>query len=335
MDPFDAYFDRLLDMARADSRAPLSLRVPFVDIDFVSSREDFADAEVAFVERPGPATLGFRCVYLPAGEAPAGDGLPEVVSPGRLTTELEARGRFAWFDTEHRSWTIYDPEQRLAVRTFADARPLPPWEHAFPMRLYVHWALGLAGARLIHAGTLGLDGDGVLIAGNGGAGKSGTVLAGLVNGLSSAGDDYVVIDTDNLAAHALLRLVKQDVAGIARCGLTGRADFGPVNWQGKYEFDFETLGIGRRAERLDLRAILLPQRTGGARSSLRPAPAHAAMMALAPSNLHQLPGAWKQGLVATATLARRLPAFHLDLGTDPVEIADTIRTFLSEKRWRD
>jgi hypothetical protein len=103
---------------------------------------------------------------------------------------------------------------------------------------------------------------------------------------------------------------------------------GIPNWQHKFEFDFERLGAGRRASALRLGAILLPRISGAARSSFRPAPGRVAMMGLAPSNLQQLPGGWRQGLGFTAALARSLPAYYLDLGTDGAEIADAVARFI-------
>jgi hypothetical protein len=56
------------------------------------------------------------------------------------------------------------------------------------------------------------------------------------------------------------------------------------------------------------------------------------MMAFAPNNLHQLPDGWRQGLSFTATVARRLPAYHLDLGEDPSEIAGVMADFIAGRR---
>jgi hypothetical protein len=55
-----------------------------------------------------------------------------------------------------------------------------------------------------------------------------------------------------------------------------------------------------------------------------------AMMALAPSNLQQLPGGWRQGMSFTAELARRLPAFSLTLSNDATEIAAAVERFIRE-----
>ena len=97
---------------------------------------------------------------------------------------------------------------------------IPPWENGSPLRLFLHWAYAHAGMRLTHAGTLGIGGAGALIVGASGSGKSGTTLAGLLNGLESAGDDYVLLEGgEDLTAHAVFRIFKQDSNGLRRVGL--------------------------------------------------------------------------------------------------------------------
>jgi hypothetical protein len=52
------------------------------------------------------------------------------------------------------------------------------------------------------------------------------------------------------------------------------------------------------------------------------------MLAMAPSSLYQLHGSWREDFGLIASIARALPAFHLDLGEDPAEIASAIRAFI-------
>ena len=75
-------------------------------------------------------------------------------------------------------------------------------------------------------------------------------------------------------------------------------------------------------------AILIPHIAGSQASSFRSASAKDAMMALAPNSLYQLYGSWREDFALIASIARTLPAFHLDLSEDPKEIATTIRAFI-------
>jgi hypothetical protein len=250
---------------------------------------------------------------------------------GNVVTALAERGLRGAYDPDHSIWHVYDPKRALGVQVMSSFDSRPAWEASFPARLLIHWSARASNRGMIHAGTLGLDGNGVFLAGAGGAGKSGTTLSGIVNGLQSAGDDYVAIQVigDRVESRPILRLMKQDTHGLRRLGLDCHMFEGP-NWQGKFEFDFEKLAPGSRANRLSMKAILIPQISKAPKSSFRPASGREAMMALAPSCLYQLSGSWKEDFSLIASVVRALPAFHLALSENPEEIARTIRSFIEK-----
>ena len=258
-----------------------------------------------------------------------------VPSLGEVTIALAKGGLRGAYDLDHSIWDIYDPARALGARVMRAPTLRPPWEPSFPLRLLLHWAGRTAERGMIHAGTLGHNGRGVFLAGAGGAGKSGTTLSGILNGLASVGDDYVAVSSagGSVEAQPVLRLMKQDPRGLQRLGLhPGKGVLGaPVNWQGKIEFDFDALAPGTRVERLAMAAILIPHIAGSQASSFRSASAKDAMMALAPNSLYQLYGSWREDFALIASIARALPAFHLDLSEDPKEIAATIRAFIESR----
>jgi hypothetical protein len=229
------------------------------------------------------------------------------------------------------SWQVFDPDQSIGIETVSALHRLAPWERSTPLVNFLHWGFQARGMRLLHAGTLARDGVGVLVVGAGGAGKSGTVLSGIVNGLDSTGDDYIALEhsADGVLSFPVTRLMKQDRAGLQRLGIDPDDGFGSVNWQSKYEFDFARFGRGRRAPRLRLAGIVLPRIAWAARTEFVPVPAREAAMALIPSNLQQLPGGRPEGVRFVAEMARRLPAFRMNLGTDPAEIAGAVRDLIA------
>lgn len=251
-----------------------------------------------------------------------------------LHAGLAGTGIDGAYDVDCGVWHFADVAAGRAVQLMTAPKQVPPWEASFPLRNFVHWGLQHGGARLVHAATLGIFGKGVLIVGQGGAGKSGTTLAGILSGLDSVGDDYVAMKVEDgrVQAFPLMKLVKQDRAGLDRVGLDPLdiAAQGP-NWQNKYEFDFADLGRGKRARSLELGAILMPTITGGDRTSFEPVSARAAMIALAPTNLQQLPGGWREGMSFTASVARQLPAFKMSLSSNASEIAQAIRGFIESR----
>lgn len=232
-------------------------------------------------------------------------------------------------------WQIYDRASGRGMQLMRDAQALPPWDGGAPLRNFLHWHFTRSGRALIHAGTLGLDGEGMLLAGAGGSGKSGTVLAGVMHGLQTVGDDYVLASHTNhaggVAAAALFRTLKQDPAGFARLGLDGNAaiDSG-VNWQGKRQFTLDAVTDVPQPASMRIRALCLPAVAHAARTSFHPVPAKEAFLALAPSGVAQMPGD-RAGIFAfCAALTRLVPAYRMALGTEPAEIADAVAAFLRE-----
>jgi hypothetical protein len=227
-------------------------------------------------------------------------------------------------------WQFYDPQRHVGAQLMVSADAFPPWEQAAPLRAFLHWEYAARGMRLTHAGTLGTGGKGVLLAGSGGAGKSGTVVAGLINGLDSVGDDYVLIDrTDRVTARPLFATLKQDPEGFRRLTLKDRLkSYQPLNWQGKHAFHINEIAPRPIPASVDIVALMVPHISGGERSSIMPISRKDAMIALAPSGIVQMPGERESGFRFFSELTRDLPCYRLSLGAEPREIAGRIADFI-------
>jgi hypothetical protein len=243
---------------------------------------------------------------------------------------LAERGQRGFYHHDAPSWQFYDRAAALGVQALPTHLGIPPWELGSPLRLFLHWVYAAAGMRLTHAATLGLNGRGALIAGPSGSGKSGTTLAGLLNGLDSVGDDYVLVeDGPSLMAHSVFAMLKQDLEGFRRAGVAiPELDAAEVNWRGKIELDAAKLCARGLARRMEVHALLLPEIARTRRTELVRIASHEAALALAPTAVFQLPGDATNGFRFFADIARRLPAFRVKLSEDPVEISETIGSFL-------
>ena len=323
--------------------ASWTFNLPRLRIDARIGSPDYAaSCRRALVESPEPESAGRHAIGVVIVDRADQPNLPRPrwggpsFSLGRLIDALERQGLRGSYDVDHDIWQVFDPASSEGVQVLATWGRLPPWDASLPLRNFLHWAYHAIGMRLIHAGTLGIGTTGVLLVGCGGSGKSGTTLAGVLAGLTSAGDDYVAVDAAATGprAYPVSRLLKQDRPGLARLGGDPiERGFGAPNWQGKYEIELAALHPAAQAPVLELEAILIPRVAGGRRSHLRPATRHEAMMASAPSNLQQLPGTWKRGLAISAKLARALPAYHLELGSDANEVADCVGDFIARRKW--
>jgi hypothetical protein len=339
-----AYARRRLDAARAYPRDRLltrTFRMARLDMTISFSSEALAalcERTLVRRRRDDPPATGIEVFAIDAGsdgwESPARWREDAGFASREFDRTLEAGGLRGFYHHDAPSWQFYDPASAIGVATLPGPLGLPPWESGSPLRLFLHWAYAGAGMRLTHAGTLGLGGCGALIAGASGAGKSGTALAGLLHGLDSVGDDYVLVDQEpRVVAHPVFGVFKQDREGLLRAGVAQDAigDAGP-NWHGKVEFDVATMAPRGLADRMEIVALLMPEVARLPRTVIEPVTTREAALALAPSGVFQLPGDTATGFAFLARLVRRLPAFRVRLSEDPSEIAGAVGSFLAERQ---
>jgi len=237
----------------------------------------------------------------------------------------------AEFDHALRFWQIFDIRRNVGVQWMQSDRAYPPWEPGSPLRVFLHWFYSARGMRLTHAGTLGRKGRGVLLVGRGGSGKSGTVVDGVLGGMQTVGDDYVLLDRGDgfPRAYPVFRTFKQDAGGLRRLGLHEAITAGrEQNWQGKYEFFSEDLDGATMTPSLEIRALLVPHVADQRHSELTAVSQAKAMLALAPSGLFQMPGERDSGVARFAELVRSLPCFGIALGSERAGVSRVIGDFL-------
>ncbi len=221
--------------------------------------------------------------------------------------------------------SLFDRGTGRAVFWVDSAATVPGWMQAAPLRTILPWFVAATGGQFVHGAGVGLNGHGALIAGAGGSGKSTTALLCADAGLQFAGDDYVVVGADgNL--HAAYGSAKLDDASLALLPHLARWVVNDDAALFKHVVMLSRALPDRIVSRLRLDVILLPH-LGAGRSHLRPATASEALLALAPTTVFQLPGAGRPALRFMADLARRVPAFHLELGP-PEGVADVVAGLL-------
>jgi hypothetical protein len=229
-------------------------------------------------------------------------------------------------------FSLIDLQEKLALYWVRDARALPYYEVGSPLRTILHWWADQGPYQFIHGGAVGLASGGVLLAGKGGTGKSTTALACLEAGMLYAGDDYCLIKTDEVpfiySVYSTAKL--RGEMDIER--FPGLAPF--VSNKSRLEQDKALLFLYQHVPEkvcrgFPIKAILMPSLTADEGSRLRPATAGAALTALAPSTLMQLPGAGGAALKTMARLVHQVPGYVLELGTDTAQIAPVIQRLLS------
>jgi hypothetical protein len=218
---------------------------------------------------------------------------------------------------------------RRAFFQVPSASRLPWYERAAPLRVALNNLLFAAGAMLVHAGAVGDRSGGALLVGRGGSGKSTLAVACALEGMGFAGDDYVAITLDGdpsaHSVHATAKLTDRSLELLPELTVSPRPL--PPDEKHVIQMDHESPTAIRR--RLPLRAIVGPRITEGESSWSRIGGAEG-LRILAPSTLLQLPPTGRRALSVMASLARTVPSYSLDLGSDPAASVAALREILSD-----
>ena len=230
--------------------------------------------------------------------------------------------------------SMTDRARREALYWTSDARTLPYFEGASPLRSVLSWWLESAGMQTIHAAGVALGGDGLLLTARGGSGKTTTSLLCLEDGFGFAGDNNVVIDcvaSSPPTCHSLYNSASLRPGNLHR--LPTLTPF--IRNADRLAEEKALLFLNERAPDRMLRsfrvhAVMLPQVVDATETRLVPASPGECLRALAPSSLLSLPGARGEAFARTAALVRTVPSFHLLLGSDLPAIPRLLRSFLGD-----
>ena len=264
----------------------------------------------------------------------------DYLSRGEIAGYNDERFRVV-FNLDSGVLSFYDADRQIGLWWTQDFAQLPLYERAAPFLLLFHWwhALRRESSFLLHAAAIGTkNGGGLLLAGRGGSGKSTTALASLLDHeWFYVADDYCVVraEAEGATVHSLYCSAKLDAQMLANFPSLSHSVSSPDGWrdpQGKILLDLHRFFPNRLRKELALRAILLPrvpkERIGSGPNRFIPVGSGAAVRALAPSTLFQLPGAGPNNFRMIAALTNRLPCFQLELGSDVTAVPQSLGKFV-------
>jgi hypothetical protein len=230
--------------------------------------------------------------------------------------------------------SLFDPVRSIALYWTRDVEQIPIWDWGTPLRIILSEWAKLRQLLLVHSGAVGMAGGGVIFAGKSGSGKSTSALACLEDGpLKYAGDDYSLVSiSPQPYVHSLYSSAK----------LKGDADFRhfahllPLVVNRDHMDAQKALIFLNDAYRekiisgFPLRAILVPRISGKTETTIEASSPIAALKALAPSTLLQLPGVGKETMATLSSLVRQVPVYTLHAGKQMRGIAQGIEALLRD-----
>ncbi len=227
--------------------------------------------------------------------------------------------------------SLLNLEQNRAVFWVRDGANIPFWETAAPLRILLHWWLGSRGLHYTHAAAIGIPAAGALLVGKGGSGKSTTALACLDSELSYVSDDYCLLsEPPQPQAYSLYSSAK------LKPDNTRLPHLLPLIHNQNRQPDEKPFVLlhqhfpEKLVPSLPMKMILVPHVTGRVDTEIHPVKAAAALLALAPSTIFQLPGGTSAKFKEMAALVREVPCYALALGTDLAQIPQVIGTALEQ-----
>jgi hypothetical protein len=232
---------------------------------------------------------------------------------------------------------VYDREQREAFHCIADAHHLRESELGQPFAIPFHWWIEDLGGQLVHGAGVGRTDGGILILAPGGSGKSSTALAALaappaMPGFGLLGDDYCLVTVDpEPIAWSLYGTGKllHDQAERYPDLVTGPVLNADRSDHRKVVFLPSRRHPDRMVSSFPIRYLVVPVINRGP-AGVEPITPAAALRAVAPSTVFQLPGAGARTMGILAHLARQVPAFALRLPPDPREAPPLLADLLAE-----
>jgi hypothetical protein len=195
------------------------------------------------------------------------------------------------------------------------------YERAKPLaRLLLTWHND-RGSQIVHAGLVARRGQGILLAGKSGSGKSTSSLLCALDGMDFLGEDYIALDTGDdgsFVGHSLYNSVFLNTHHLDRFHSLSRHAF-----RGMFPHEEKSVvllsdAIPDRLERSAcVRALVFPEVIDAVEAEVRPLSKGAALLALAPSSLLQIPNRdlGIAGFDRLARLVESVPCFRMGVGS--------------------
>jgi hypothetical protein len=257
----------------------------------------------------------------------------ELLSPRYELRPLQNGRVSSTYDLGSGVLSLFDPIDRRGYYWVRDAAALPYYERGAPLRTLLNWWLSGDGLHCAHAGAVGTSDGAVLLTGKGGSGKSTTALACLLSGMRYVSDDYCVVATEPApVVYSLYNTGKlRNEIDLARqpdleSWIANRERAGDE----KLLMFLHEQAPDRLLLEAPLRAIVIPRVVDAAASSLHRVAPMAALKALAPTTMFQLPGSAGEAMVLLARLVKTLPCYRLDAGSEIAASPKLLRELLAD-----
>jgi hypothetical protein len=259
-------------------------------------------------------------------------------SPPWKQCEIREKGEIPAFSTELIKAIFYIDQsvlnlvhlgEKKGFYWIRDAEAVPYGEIASPVRVALSFFMQLYRRQFVHAAAIGDERGAVLLVGKGGAGKSTTSLVCLDQGMQFLGDDYCILSNDSgPKVHALYAMGKLHPSTLEKF-----PSFQSLERASGSEKEIVYLSdryCSQMPAEKPIQALLIPRIGNYPKTHVQPASFSAAITALVPSTIFQLPGTDHATLQTLSAWLKSVPSYFLHLSPDIQAVPGVIRKFLRE-----
>lgn len=255
-------------------------------------------------------------------DPPEDGGSVRLMDSPALTCFAQAQGKVVSVIDWNRDEAYWMVRSTVDVSYIERSSPLRP--------LLTHW-LGKHERYLAHGAAVGDSRGAVFITGHGGAGKSTTALVCLEAGFEYIADDHCLLEAGlEPAVNSLFstgKLAEDQLKHFSVLAASAEVKERPPTE--KVVLYLSRLAALPISKRLPLRAVLHAHITGRQETAWRQLTAAHAFRAMAPSCALHFPSARAGALSCFSRLAKDVPSYVLELGTDRGSISTAIHTLLA------
>ncbi len=243
---------------------------------------------------------------------------------------IQQGGFYVTLGRENGALSILNRESAEAFFLIDDINKLSYYEKGSPLKNILQWWFDTDNSSMLHSGAVGVGNKCLLLSGVGGSGKSTTAVSCFENGLDYYGDDYVVVSgRKDYFVSGIYNSVKLTDHSIKMFPTVGNKIVNPDFPKGEkgVVLSVKNSGIASRG-RVKLKGILFPEIHNNVNSYCERISAVEGFKSLAPSTIFQHVGKRKKILKFIATLTKELPCYRIFTGTDPSNIALTVKEII-------
>ncbi len=230
--------------------------------------------------------------------------------------------------------SILDKKSNQAIWWARDVRHLPTWEYGSPMVYILSWWMSRHNRQFIHAGAVGKSNCGILLAGKGGSGKSMTALLCLNSDLLYASDDYCLVNTAGspviYSIYSSAKIHEKDIHKLSH--ISDKNVIQNIMDNEKLLLFLHQSFNDKIVKNFPLKYIFIPRICNAVDTSITKATPMDALKALAPSTIFQLSRSGQKTFQNITNIAKAVPGYFLNLGSDISQISASISDFIENKQ---